>query len=624
MQVVHPPSQQHTEMLQRLLQSFWGEIEPAALELLQRQLEWVEIAGGETLISQGDAGDAMYLVISGRLRAYVANDAGEVRAVREMPRGEVIGEISLFTGDRRTATVVAIRDSLLIRLQKDAFHRLLASSPAVSLGVTQQLIRRLQTENRPQASEKPVTMGLIPISAGLDADAFARSLADVLGVSTGVQLIDAEWAHQRLQALGLSMADLARPDVERQIAHLLDQAETQCHHLLLVADGTPTDWTRLCTRHSDELLLLADAQQPPEAHETETAFLRTPDRRAEAAQILVLVHPAGTHTPHRTARWLAHRPVVDHVHVRQGDMADIARLARLQTRTAVGLVLAGGGARGLAHLGVYQALREAGIPVDCVGGTSIGSVMAVLLASDRPWDQVMSVARAAFARNPTGDFNWIPMISLIRGQRLRRIIDRAAHALFGQSMEIEDLWKNAFVVATNFSQAREEVFHRGPLNPAMMASIAIPGALPPVVHQGDLLCDGGTFNNFPVDIMRRRRGVGTVIGVDLGFKNPRRVTIDEIPGSLALLWDRLRPRNKRRYRLPSLAGYLMNVTILYSVSRQRQSERQTDLYFNPPLDRVGMLAWGRFDHIVKQGHAHAQAVLAALSDEHRQRLQQRP
>ena len=82
-------------------------------------------------------------------------------------------------------------------------------------------------------------------------------------------------------------------------------------------------------------------------------------------------------------------------------------------------------------------------------------------------------------------------------------------------------------------------------------------------------------------------------------------------GTWSLLRDRLRGRGQRRFRLPSLAAYLMNVTILYSVSRQRAARRRTDLYFNPPLDRVGMLQWERFEQIVAQGHHHALEVLDA-------------
>ncbi|MBC7939657.1 MAG: patatin-like phospholipase family protein, partial [Chitinophagaceae bacterium] len=270
-----------------------------------------------------------------------------------------------------------------------------------------------------------------------------------------------------------------------------------------------------------------------------------------------------------------------------------------------------GGARGFAHLGIWRALQEQGTPIDFVGGTSIGGVMAAFIAADQPLDRAMDVARRAFAVNPTGDFNLVPLLSLIKGERLRRIIDRAVIDLLGFDADIEDLWKNYYCVATNYSQACEQVLRRGRLAKLLRAGLSIPGALPPVLHQGDLLCDGGTFNNFPVDVMQGVRGVGRVIGVDLHAFKPRRYKMDEVPGPWALLRDRLRPRRQRRYRLPGLAAYLMNVTILYSTSRQRQAKRLTQMYFNPPLERVGLLEWGKFEQTVKQGYEHGLKVLSA-------------
>ena len=250
--------------------------------------------------------------------------------------------------------------------------------------------------------------------------------------------------------------------------------------------------------------------------------------------------------------------------------------------------------------------------VDCVGGTSIGAIMGVLVASDQPMDHVMNVARKAFGSNPTSDFNWLPLISLIKGQRLRQLVGDSLEALMGRDPDIEDLWKNFYCIATNYSTASEVVLRRGNLGRALRASIAIPGALPPVIFDGDLLCDGGTFNNFPVDVMRKMRGVGTVFGVDLAMRKARKITHEEVPGTWALLRDKLRPRSRRRYKMPSMGSILMNVTILYSSSRQREAQAQTDVYFNPPLDRVGMLAWNRLDQIVNQGYIHGNEVLQSV------------
>jgi len=597
-------------LLVRYLNDFLGDIEPAAMSLLLSQLAWVEVAGGETLMQQGDPGDAMYLSVSGRLRAYVRGDDGMPRMVREMGRGQIIGEMSLYTDAPRSATVVAIRDSVLVRLDKSHFHTLLAHSPQVSMALTRQIISRLQTEHQRNPLALPVTIGLFPISGGVDLASLGTRLAEAMGQYGKVRLVDAATIDRELGQPGAANGGGEDAALNRRIALLLDEIEAANDFVLLLSDPAPTPWTQRCSRHCDEILLFADATQAPAIHPIETSCLAKRPQHAEAAEVLVLLHPADRPCPAGTKHWLARRPVADHVHVRPALDRDIARLARIQCRTAIGLVLAGGGARGFAHLGIVKALQEHAVEIDYVGGTSIGAVMATLVASDQPLPRAIDIARKAFRTNPTSDFNWLPMLSLIKGQRLRGILKAAMDELFGREIDIEDLWKNYFCVATNYSQAREQPLHHGNLAKALRASISIPGALPPVIIEGDLLCDGGTFNNFPVDVMQGMRGVGKVIGIDLNFKKPRRMDFDEVPGSWALLRDRLVPRSMRRYRLPSLSAYLMNVTILYSMSRQREAQRRTDLYFNPPLERVGLLQWSKFDQIVEQGYQHAQQVLA--------------
>ena len=594
----------HDRLLGELLAQAFGELDAATLALLREQLTWVEVAGGQALMQQGEPGDSMYLSVSGRLRAYVSQDGEAPRMVREMGRGQVIGEMSLYTDAPRSATVVAIRDSVLVRLDKAQFMRLIERQPGVGVALTRQIVHRLQTEHAPAPFAAPVVQTLLPITPGVDAPALARGLAQELSRFGRVRVLDAA----AVQAAVGEAAD--ESERYRQVSLWLDEVESGHDFVLLVADDAPTAWTQRCCRHADEVLLLADAAAPVAVHASERQCLVERPPRTEAAEILVLLHPADTPAPRGTAAWLARRPVADHFHVRPTLARDLARLARLQARRAVGLVLAGGGARGFSHLGLLRALQEAGVEVDCVGGTSMGSVMAALAAADQPLGRVMDVARAAFKVNPTGDFNLLPLISLIRGRRLRVALDRALGSLVGADAGIEDLWKPFYCVATNYSQASEALLTHGRLERALRASTAIPGALPPVIVDGDLLCDGGSFNNFPVDVMRARRGVGLVIGADLSLHKVRKVDFDEVPSPWALLRDRWRPRAQRRYRLPALSAYLLNVTILYSSSRRRAARAACDVYFNPPLERVGLLAWQRFDAIVEQGHAHALGVLA--------------
>ena len=480
----------------------------------------------------------------------------------------------------------------------------------LTLAWTQQITERLRTERDKTVIDRPVTMALLPISGGVDAASFAQAMARELATHGKVGVLDAATVDRQLKTLHTPGAGVDDEPAQRGVAMLFDEFEGTHDYVLFVGDDTPTDWTHRCTRHADEILLLADAKAAPLVHANEQAFLVDRPPRTEAAEVLVLMHDAGTAMPSGTSRWLARRPVSDHVHMRRGHAPDMARLARIQSRNAVGLVLAGGGARGFAHLGVYRALCERGIEVDFVGGTSIGAIMAALIATDQTPQRLEATARAEFGRNPTGDYTLLPLISLIKGRRLRGIVGRAVADNIGEGAAIEDLWKRFFCVATNFSRASEVVLQRGDLLRSLLSSIAIPGALPPVIMDGDLLCDGGTFNNFPVDVMRGVRGIGKVIGVDLNASKARRIEFDEMPSGWAMLLDRLRPRKSRRNRLPSLPALLINATILYSLSRQKQARALTDLYFNPPLQRVGMLDWKRFDQVVRQGHAHALQVLA--------------
>ncbi len=584
-------------LLTQLLQGYFGPLSASTLELLRTHLSWVELPGGETLVTQGEPGDAMYLIVSGRLRALALQDGGSQRMLREMGRGQVVGEMSLYTDEPRSATVVAVRDSVLVRLDKSHFNQLLEASAQVSLALTRQIIQRLKTEHQPARQAAPVTIGLMAVTDGFDLPGFATELAAQLG------------RHGRVCQADRSLL-AAGDEGSGAFALALDALESEHDFVLLVADSAPGAWTQLCRRHSDELLLLADATQPPLVHAVEHEGVTPRPLHSQVAEVLVLVHPPQTRSPRGTAAWLDRRPVADHVHLRAGEARDLARLARLISRTAVGLVLSGGGARGFAHLGVLQALQEQGVEIDCVGGTSIGAIMAAMAAADQPLPKTLDIARQAFRANPTGDFNPVPLISLIRGGRIKALTQRALHDMVGFDPHAEDLWKNFFGIATNYSLAREEVMTRGPLQTLLLASAAIPGALPPVLLKGSLLCDGGTFNNFPVDVMKARRGIGCVVGVDLGQRQPRRVRLDEMPGSWALLRDRLRPRRARRYRLPSLPTLLLNSTILYSVSRQDEARRLTDVYLNPPLFKVGLLQWKRFDSVVRQGADYAREVLA--------------
>jgi NTE family protein len=363
------------DLLTAHLRAFLGQVDPVALNLLQGQLVWQELPGGQALMTQGEPGDAMYVLVSGRLRVIITDDKGRDRTVREITRGQVVGEMSLFTDDPRSATVVAVRDSVLARLGKAEFNHLLATSGTISIALTRQIIRRLQTEGGPTRPDRPVAIGLLPISDRIDAAsmrAFAERLAAELRPLGAVAVIDAARLEERIGVPWITAHAADDVEATRRIAVSLDEIEAEHAFVLLLADNGPTSWTQCCSRQCDELLLLADADAPPDLSAAERECLAVRPPRTDAAEILLLLHPPERRSPCRTEAWLRQRRLTAHVHLRTGHAGDIARLARLVSRRAVGLVLAGGGARGAAHAGVYQALVERGVPIDVIGGHQHG------------------------------------------------------------------------------------------------------------------------------------------------------------------------------------------------------------------------------------------------------------
>jgi NTE family protein len=618
------------QLLTEGLRGIFGEMDAEALGVLMPMLEWVEVAGGETVMRQGDTDRDLYVVICGRLRAYGGSgpqrrhprpDPGEGpqrRVLSEITRGETIGEMSFFTGAPRAATVVALRDSVLARITRPNLEKLLATHPQAMLGMARLVIERLSRTSQSRREKRRLTnLCLLPITPGIDVPALGARLVAQLPAGGEPLLLTAAMLEAHLGISGIANAGKSQGDRYRQVTKALDELESRHAHVLYVPDADlATEWSQRCLRMADRILLLADSAAAPEPGAAEARYLHGEDRISDAEQFLVLLHAESTVLPVRTTDWLQKRPagsIAEHMHVRRDRTGDIARLARTQSAGATGLVLCGGGARCFAHLGVYKALQEQGIAIDSVGGSGMGAAMGALIALDVPADELIAYAREAFTANPTGDVSLMPLTSLVKGRQLKALVEDAIEQLGGADAHIEDTWKPFFCIASNYSRAFEAVLKRGNLARSIRASCAVPGLLPPVPIAGDLMVDGGVFNNYPTDVMART-GAARIIGVNISREAYQDVAYDEIPGSWTLAWDKV-TGSRRKYRVPSLMSTLMNANTLYSASRERFSESMTDLEFKLNLPSVGILDWQAFDHAVDVGYRNAAKVLAAMPPE---------
>lgn len=579
------------------------------LEAFGAGAEWVSLRGGDWLFRAGDPGDSAYLVISGRLRV-VAGEGVEERVLNEVGGGETVGEMSLLTDDVRSAGVYALRDSQLVRLTRDVFYRLTDRHPEALRRIAGFVVERLRRHSGERAAASPlVAIGVVGAHPGLDVRPFAEELARALAHAGSVEVVDRARVESSLGRAGI--AD-ARDDEAAgiRLVRWLNGRDAASRYVLYLADAEWTPWSERALRQADRVLVVARASDGSEPGVIEAQLADVWKASRAPQRSLVLLHPAGGRA-RDTARWLAHREVDDHFHVREGDPRDVARLARLLTGTGVGLVLGGGGARGFAHLGALRALEECGVPVDYVGGTSIGSIIAALPAMGLDARASHELCSRYFSSlfDPT-----LPIVSLLAG---RRIGERLEEALGG--VDIEDLPVPFFCVATNLSQAEEVVHRRGSLFRAVRSSISLPGILPPVTLGGDLYVDGGLLNNLPIDVMIQLCGGGPVIAIDVSPEEDLRSELEVAGASLSgwrVLWQRFNPFGTR-LDVPYISSVLMRSVVVGSMvrERERRAAELASLYLKMPVDAWGLLEFEKLDAIAERGYeAGAEAIRAWASE----------
>jgi NTE family protein len=375
------------------------------------------------------------------------------------------------------------------------------------------------------------------------------------------------------------------------------RCEMESSFVLYRADPTLTPWTELCLRQADCLVAVrrADTEYPTKLpFEVETAQSGAIFHRRRE---LVLLHEGHDPGPGSTAPLLAGGLYGHHHHVRLDIHSDIDRLARLLTGHAVGVVMAGGGARAFTHIGVVKALRESGVPIDLVGGTSMGAIVAAGVASRWSDEELNERFRRAFVdANPLSDYT-LPLISLFAGRRVTRLL----RAAFGEK-DIEDLVLPFFCVTANLTSSNADIHTVGRLWRWLRASVSIPGVLPPFNEAGEVHVDGGVIDNFPVRAMRRL-GRGVTIGVDIDTGGALAAGADvSEPWSAWQFFRRLVWKRNETLPIPSIVRILLRSALVASTARAAEDRAASEMLIVPPMNHIDLLDWTSFDTAIELGY----------------------
>lgn len=584
------------------------------LEQIETWLEWLTLGSGEVLFRDGDPGDALYVIISGRMRILSVGPDERAEVTAEVGRGELLGEMGVLTGAVRNATAKAIRDSELVRLSRAGLFALAKQHLEVMVRINALLAYRLTNQDIrcAQARNSAHTFTLLPCAAGTPLPAFGRELAEALDrfgptIYVTSAVLD--------EALGPGTAQVPLDDVRNaQIVSWLTELEIRHQYVIFEAAPELSEWSRRCVRQADCVVLVGMAGAAPQPAAHETALLAGGEQRTE----LVLLQHTGT-VPWDAAAWLATRApgsshnsfsaALPHHLVRLADSLDLLHLARRLTGRALGLVLSGGGARGFGHIGALRAIRELGLVVDAVGGASMGAFMGAMYAAGMDDQAMYELAMQHGSRDALLD-RTLPFFSFYASHKVTTRIRK-----FLGNQTIEDLQLPFFCVSANLSKGRQMVHTSGPVWEAVRASMAAAPIFTPFLSGDDLLVDGGFLNNIPVDIMRPRPGIATVIGVDASPLSSKTQTYDFGPGIST--WEALRyrfaPAYKRK-RPPGILAVFSQIMDINGMYRQTFVKDQADLIVHLPLRSWGMLDFDDRDEIIETSYRAALSQLATWKE----------
>jgi len=541
------------------------------------------LAAGAVLYQQGDPATDLAVVVSGRLRA-TSTRSGSPVVDREIGRGEPVGEIGFLTGEPRSATVSAVRTSVVLRLGRAAVDEALRAAPEVSRTLMALVADRLR--HPVLASATPSSIGLLPWRRG------GPDVAD------GAEEVVGGLERGGMTALVPGRGGVTDPETAEGLRELIDRAEAAGDLVVVPLDDRRPGWDDLAARQVDRLLVWAGTGgAPPPGPETSSLLGDLESDGVTPRRELVLIHAASGPDPRGVPAWMDATAVARVHHLRSGNAGDVDRLARHLTGRSLGLVLSGGGARAMAHLGAYRAIAEAGVPIDHVGGSSIGGVVAAQIASGASPEELIELDRREFRSAAFGRRFTLPLISL---HSIRRAVSLFEH-LFGDR-DLSDAWIPSFVTVVDFTDCVLVIRDRGPAALWARATASPPGLWPPVVDdRGHLFVDGGVVDNLPVTAMRAE-GAGLTIAVNVTGRRDLRVAgaDREIPTWPQFAYRTITGRAAPSY--PSIVPTIMRLGLLASLGAQVDAIEQTDLYVDPPVADIGMTNYRRFDDAVDAGY----------------------
>ena len=680
-----------------------------ALNRISRYVEIVDYNKGDIICQQGAPADAFYALVSGRIYSYSLNAAGHKEDVDFILRGMQFGIISTLTGENHSRTYEAVNDSVVIRINKDSFSQLLRSTPQLAVALSQTLSQRIRSHvtHTKNTQESTIIAVYAPIQ-GSGSSTYATNLALSLKEQTdkkilllslssdinderldlativgdhqsilnaiikgvlSVDLLSVKFDPQNTTLMGKISQFISAPvndynyivlDLPNEMDDVVMKTLTQSDviHLVSIDNEKDLDATRLVIDKLGEALkerFHADRVQ------VIISGVNTGERIVAQEIKKILNYDVFLVLPHLTPTEFVYKKVVpgfSFVEVDDGSeyAKTIRRLSRQISKVMVGLVLGGGAALGMAHIGVIRVLEREGIPVDVVVGSSMGALIAsfwsvgndanelekfgrefekksgALKLYDPPMRRALILFSIVFIFMLCHLF-WIgilfmflviplallPISGLMRGEAINRWLRT--------KLDNKTFHETKFplrIVAYDLFHREEIVIAQGSLVDAVSKSIAIPGVIRPVMENKQMIIDGGVLNPLPTNVLADM-GVKKIIAVNV-LQSPEEVDWaqkyeDEVLLKNLNMSFAQHPFKFIAFRLslvmskfltPNIADIIVRTLQASEYVIAQQSAKQADVLIHPDLRGINWFELYEVNQLIKRGEEAAEKALPAI------------
>lgn len=546
-------------------------IDTAACEALLPSLERIILNQGETLFEQGDPSDCLYILVDGQLIAQLLSHEGINKIVGTIDKGETVGELGALSSRHRSLTVRAAVDSKLLKLNRDKFEQFCIEQPGFISGIIDLIITRSQNTLR-LISKKKVHRHIAILAGNQFAplDNFLKKLKEIFESDSSFVFLD-------------DMNGDSLP------SDLIDKIENENKSAIFILNENNYKNAQSKFNHINSIYILVDGDIHSPLSDFALKILDKSGTPFVSQYELVLMHDDHIDAPTRTREWLTQADFTLHHHVRINHDEDYHRVKRFMQGKAVGVIFGGGGQKGWGGIGALKALLDAKIPIDAVGGTSVGALAAALYAKNLSYDKTLT----EFTKNSAASRHFfalhkltLPLISVITSKSQTNALINSF-----QDTQIEDLWLPFFAITSNLSTGKEVVHRRGLVWEKIRASAALPGIAPPVVMDGEIHYDGGLLNNLPVDRMRALLGnEGVTIAVTLSGHSHKPIHYHFPP--IVSFWVsliKLLNLGYKHYKFPPFFNTFLNALLIGASSKENTNKLITDILITPDFNKFRLL-----------------------------------